>query len=175
MRKIILNLAVSLDGYIARTNGSVDWLDNLDTNGYDLGFQDFLSGCDTILMGRSSYEETLKLGNGEWPFKEQTTFVFTSKQYPNQEKIIFANQEAIQLIKNLQNKSGKNIWLFGGGRFIKTMRDNDLVDEYIITTVPVFLGDGIQLFQESSMENKLQLISLDRTKDIVQSHYRVIR
>ena len=126
-------------------------------------------------MGRISYEETLKLGKGEWPFKSLKTFVFTRRKFKDGKEITFVNENLIQMIENLRRKSGKDIWLFGGGSFIKTMRDNDLVDEYVITTVPVFLGNGIRLFQEGNVENKLKLITIDRTKDIVQSHYRIIR
>jgi len=175
MRTIVLNLAVSMDGFIARENGSVDWLDDLDTDGNDLGFQDFLSGCDTILMGRVSYEETLKLGKGDWPFKNHKTYVFTSKQRKNEKGIFFVNDNPINLIKELGNGEGKNIWLFGGGRFIKTMREHNLVDQYIITIIPVLLGKGIRLFQDVDMENKLLLLTSEKYKDIVQSHYKVIR
>jgi len=83
-------------------------------------------------MGRISYEETLKLGKGEWPFKSLKTFVFTRRKFKDGKEITFVNENLIQMIENLRRKSGKDIWLFGGGSFIKTMRDNDLVDEYVV-------------------------------------------
>lgn len=175
MRKIVLNLAVSLDGYISRINGSVDWLDNLDTGGNDLGFSGFLEECDTILMGRKSYDETLKLGNGEWPFKNLKTIVFTRQEIDNKAKIYFSSKNPQTVIDNLLSEKGKNIWLFGGGTFIKSMREYNLIDEYIITTIPIFIGNGIRLFQDINMENKLELISSSKYNDIIQSHYKVIK
>lgn len=175
MRKVILNLAVSLDGFISRLDGSVDWLDDLDTDGSDLGYSAFLSRCDTILMGRVSYEETLKLGIGNWPFKDHTSYVFTRSERENDKNIFFVNENPIQMIVDLQKKEGKDIWLFGGGNFIKTIRESNLIDEYIITIIPVFLGKGIRLFQDVSNDNKLQLFGSKICKDIVQTHYKVIK
>ncbi len=175
MRKVILNLAVSLDGYIARMDGSVDWLDHLDTDGSDLGFAEFLNKCDTILMGRKSYEDTLKLGNGEWPYKNMKTFVFTSKTLKDTKNIIFTTKSPSEVIENIQKQLGKDIWLFGGSRFIQSMRYLNLIDEYIITTIPKMIGEGIGLFQDVDIENELELINVEKCKNIVQSCYKVMK
>ena len=173
MRKIILNLAVSLDGYIARLDGSVDWLDDLDTDGNDLGFSTFLSTCDTIIMGRKSYQETLQLGNNEWPFKDKNTYVYTLSRIANQESIQFVNEDLESHINTLKKEKGKNIWLFGGGVLIREMRKLNLVDEYIITTIPVFIGKGVRLFKETDIDQQLEIVSTNRVKNIVQTHYKV--
>jgi len=175
MRKVVLNLAVSLDGYISRVDGNVDWLDNLNTDGSDLGFQHFLSSCDTILMGRVSYEDTLKLGNGNWEFRNHKTYVFTHRNIENQNGVRFVFESPKQVIKKLRKENGKDIWLFGGGNFIKTMREYNLIDEYIFTIIPVFLGKGIRLFQDINRGNKLELIATDIYNDIIQCHYKVIK
>lgn len=175
MKKVILNLAVSVDGYIARNDGSVKWLDSLETDGSDLGFSKFLDSCDSIIMGRSSYETTMRLGNNEWPFKHHQSYVFTSKSLVDNEYITFLSTDPQKLILSLQKKKGKNIWLFGGSKFIESIRNCDLVDEYIITTIPVLLGEGIKLFLPSSTENQLFLKTITKTNNIVSSHYIVKR
>lgn len=175
MRKIILNLAVSLDGFIAREDGRVDWLDNLDVSGSDLGFNEFINQCDTILMGRISYETTLKLGNGVWPFDSHKTYVFTSKNNVDKDSIKFTQVSHDILIKELLREEGKDIWLFGGGHFIQSMRDSNLIDEYILTTIPVLLGKGIRLFKDVDVENKLELIKYNKYNNIIQMHYKIIK
>lgn len=175
MRKVILNLAVSLDGFIARKNDSVDWLDHLNTNGSDLGFTKFLDSCDTLIMGSKSYETTLKLGNGVWPFKGKKTFVFTRQNKRNIEDVVFTSNSPIDVVRKLKNETGKHIWLFGGGSFINTMREENLVDEYIITTIPLFIGNGIPLFKDVNVESKLELLSVEKTNNIVQTRYKVLK
>jgi dihydrofolate reductase len=174
MRKVILNLAVSLDGFIAREDGRVDWLDNLDTDGDDLGFGTFLDRCDTILTGRIAYEVTMKLGNGEWPFSNKKTYVFTDGIYPNTNNIEFTYISPKKIVNRLKNVLGKDIWLFGGSKLISSMREENLVDEYIITTIPVMLGKGIKLFQCVDEISKLELISVEKRNSIIQTHYRVV-
>lgn len=175
MRKVVLNLAVSLDGYISRENGSVDWLNNLETGDSDLGFQEFLSRCDTILMGRKSFEDTLELSKGEWIFKDLNTFVFTSRKIKDKRNINFVSDDPLEIVSTIRKQRGKDIWLFGGGNFISSMRDANLVDEYIITIIPTFIGKGIRLFQDSTFQNNLKLLSTKRFSDIIQCHYKVIR
>lgn len=173
MRKVILHLAVSADGYIARKNGDVDWLDNLDTGKSDLGFTDFLESCDTIIMGKTSYETTLKLGNGTWPFPKHKTIVFSSKPLESTNNIVFISEDVKLFIQTIKVKKGKNIWLFGGSMFIQSMRDGNLVDEYLITTIPTFIGSGIRLFLPSNNDSELELIKTTTIRDIVTNHYRV--
>lgn len=175
MRKVVLNLAVSLDGFIARKNDSVDWLDNLDTGTNDLGFSTFLDRIDTLIMGRKSYDVTLKLGNGVWPFENKKSLVFTRQQIADKKNIIFTNEDPIITIKNLRKQEGKDIWLFGGGSFIKMMKEADLIDEYIITTIPIFIGNGIKLFEEVEKETTLELVSVEQVNSIVQTTYTVKR
>lgn len=174
MRNIICNLAVSVDGYIARPDGRVDWLDDLDTDGSDLGFQDFLDSCDTIIMGRTSYDVTLKLGHGVWPFLQHQTYVFTSSTKTNQPRITFVNDHAEEFIRALKQKKGKDIWLFGGASLIQSLREFDLVDQYLITYIPKLIGDGIKLFTPTTTENELEVLHSTTVKNIVTVLYQVV-
>ncbi len=173
MKKVVLNLAVSLDGFIASDDGTVKWLDNLETDGSDLGFTDFLDTCDTLIIGRKSYDDTLILGNGIWPFPQFQTYVYTRNTFENKDNITFVNNNPVEHVKSLIKEKGKNIWLFGGGSFIKTLREQNLIDEYIITIIPKMIGKGIKLFQEIEGYHELEVLYSKRTKNIIQTHYKV--
>lgn len=172
MSKVVLNLAVSLDGYIAREDGSVDWLDNLDTDGSDLGFSSFLDSVGTIITGRISFEDTKKLSDGIWPFKNKDTYVITKGLYENEDKIYFVRDDLINLVKNLKKNKQKDIWLFGGGNLIKYFRENNLVDEYIITIIPIMLGVGKRLYHATFDNSELELLQVEKCKNIIQLHYK---
>ena len=173
MGKVVLNLAMSLDGYIAREDGSVDWLDDLDTDGSDLGFSSFLDSIGSIITGRISFDDTKQLSNGMWPFKDKDTYVITSKKYEPIDRVIFIQSDITELVKHLKKTNAKDIWLFGGGQLIQYFIANNLIDEYIITTIPIMIGSGKKLFQTVHVESKLELVEVVKCKNIVQTHYIV--
>ena len=173
MSKVVLNLAVSLDGYIAREDGRVDWLDDLDTDGSDLGFSSFVDSVGTIITGRISFEDTKKLNDGAWPFMNKETYVITKRSYENENRISFVNDDLLNLVNGLKRDKKKNIWLFGGGSLIKHFREHNLIDEYIITIIPKMLGVGKRLFLSTFNNNELELLQVVECKDIVQLHYRI--
>lgn len=173
MSKVILNLAVSLDGFIAKEDGSVDWLDDLDTGGSDLGFHAFLQSIGAIITGRISFEHTQKLNQGTWPFIDTDTYVITRKMKYMDKNITSTSEDLTELVIRLKQQNQANIWLFGGGNLIKEFRDLNLIDEYIITTIPVMLGTGISLFQDSKNFSNLEVVYSIQSKNIIQTHYRV--
>jgi dihydrofolate reductase len=142
MRKIILFIASSLDGYIARTSGAVDWL----FTNQDYGYADFLAGVDTILMGRRTYEQVLSFG--EFPYKGIQCFVFSrTRGGERDEYVTFISDNIESFIEGLKNSTGKNIWLVGGLEVIQYFIIHDLIDEFVISVHPIVLGDGIPLFR----------------------------
>ncbi len=148
--------ATSLDGYIARTDGSIDWLapyENLPEEDY--GYYDFISNMDAIIMGRNTFE---KIQSFElWPY-EIPVFVLsiTLQQNEPSEQYKIVNEPIYNLTKDLQNIGYKNLYI-DGGKTIQSFLEQDLIDELIITTVPVILGDGIPLFSKMDIEKKLLL------------------
>ena len=160
MSRIILYIATSLDGYIARADGSVDWLDRLpnpDQNDY--GYHAFLEGVDTIVMGRKSYEEVLGFGIG-WPYVGCKTFILTrdtnySPTTPDTQILSRLDENAL---KRIRSGSQKNIWLVGGGEVITAFLRIDAIDEIILFIAPLMLGSGIPLFADSLPERFLELI-----------------
>jgi len=150
MSKVKMNLAISLDGYISRLDGSVDYLgESTDKDATD-NFNAFLDSIDTIIMGRSSFDKMKEFG--EYPFKTKETYIVTSQDI--QEKgYTFITLDEIEEVLS----SEKNIWLFGGARLVQYFNDNDLVDEYIVTIVPELIGSGIPLFLQFKNDIHLEL------------------
>jgi len=142
MRKVVLFIASSLDGFIARTSGEIDWL----FNDMDYGYADFLSGIDTIIMGRRTYEQVLSFG--EYPYKDIQGFVFSRTQKEKRdENVTFIPDDPASFVEGLKCRTGKTIWLVGGSQVIKSIMSRDLIDEFVISVHPIILGDGIPLFR----------------------------
>lgn len=166
MRYVILQCAVSIDGYIARLDGTVDFLDNMDSASTQM-FQEFLNTIDTIIMGSNTYEVMLRFG--DIPFTDKRIIVFTKrtfkKQYPHVE---FIDQDVVDTVKQLDG----NVWLFGGAKLFQTCMEHDIVDEYQIHIVPHLIGSGIPLFLHQSNSTKLSLLDVKRISDNVLVTYR---
>jgi len=148
MSYVILQLALSLDGYIAREDGSVDFLKNINPD-FTETFERFVSSIDTIVMGRKTYQKMLEYG--DVPFKDKTIYVLTTKNMKASESnIIFVNDN----VNNFMKKETGKMWLFGGADVIRQFVNADLIDEMQLYIVPQILGKGIPLFLENSgLEN----------------------
>jgi len=169
MRKIILFIATSLDGYIARPDGAVDWLF---TEG-DFGYEDFYKQIDTTLMGRKTYEQVLTFG--EFPYPDKQNYVFSHRSpAPGGEHVTFISKDVVGFIRDLKTQNGKDIWLIGGGGLIQTCLDEHLVDELRVFVHPILLCAGLPLVSGSRHSASLQLLS-QRTHDkgLVELHYAV--
>lgn len=170
MRKIILYIAQSLDGYIARKNGAIDWLPSGGDGDY--GYSDFLSTIGTVLMGRKTYEQCLTFG--EFPYRDKACYVFTRDETKSKAEFVqFVHGGVVSLVRRWRASNKKNdIWLVGGAQLICEFQRHGLIDEYIITTCPILLGSGIPLFEENAAERKLTLQSQKAFKGgLVQSRY----
>jgi dihydrofolate reductase len=151
MSKIILYIATSLDGFIAKKDGSVDWLSSFDE---DYGYEEFLSSIDTIIMGSKTYQQVLSFG--EWPYKGLKTFVFTHQKLKDDKNVEFISGSIPKAITGIKKQSTKNIWLVGGGNLITEFVKQKLIDEFQIFIMPLFLGAGIPILQESVKMNSLK-------------------
>ena len=145
MSKVILYIATSLDGFIADTSGGVDWLPHPSDEQDVLGYQALLQRISAIVMGRRTYEQVVSFGPWEWCDKK--TYVFTEAVLPRaDESITFVQDDVRTFMENFQSKYPyQNIWLFGGAQLIASFSQENLIDECIITIVPVKLGNGIPL------------------------------
>lgn len=141
MRKIVLYMASSLDGYIAARDGSVDWL----FRDQDYGYAEFYSTIDTVLMGRRTYDQLLEFG--KYPYQGITGFVFSrTKAGQSDENVSFISGDIPKFARKLKSNRGKNIWLAGGAEIVREFMLNDLVGEIVLSMHPIVLGEGIPLF-----------------------------
>ncbi len=153
MRKIKLFTALSLDNFIARPDGAIDWL----FQGDDFGYFDFIDSIDTSIQGRKTYEKVLQLGGT--PDARHTNYVFTrSEKFENTEHVIFVNSDILDFCKKLKTEEGKDIWLVGGGEINSILLNNDLIDELILSIHPVYLGEGIPLFPKIEKQIDMKLV-----------------
>ena len=170
MRKVILSAAISIDGYIARPNGDVDFLimpEDLSS------MAEFFSGLDVILMGRKTYEVSLKMG-GAPPFGGDT-YVF-SRNEPSGKRngVIWTSEPPREFVDALRKNQGKNIFLMGGGELARAFLGEDLVDELHLSIVPSLLGAGIPLFPAGFGQLDLQLVECKSLpKGLVSLKYAV--
>jgi len=161
--EVILYIAVSLDGFIAPPNESVDWLDEKrfqDGVGEDedFGYKTFLKNVDLIVKGRKSYDQILDFG--VWPNQEKHTKVFTHRiPQENPYDVGFVQGNVVKHLEQWIGSCSKNIWLLGGGELNTLFRKKSLIDRYIITLIPTFLGSGRRLFNEPLQMERLSLSS----------------
>lgn len=155
-RNIILNLAVSIDGYIASEDGGYDWIvgdgdSTLDTkNKWD--FSKFLEGIDTVVMGKNCYDQ-----NFHKDYDNKKVYVATSQKLEDYDNIHFINGDIAKIIQEEAKKEGKDIFLFGGGGLIDSFVKADAIDKYIVGIIPIIAGKGRPLFLGDNPMIKLHL------------------
>lgn len=172
-RKIVLYIAMSLDGYIARSNGAVDWLSGQgEVLEIDNGYEEFYSTIDTVVMGRITYEQVInELSPNIWVYEGKKCYVFTEKEYEDNEKVEFTSESIIEFVSDIKSGLGKDIWLVGGGKLIHEFINKNLIDKYIITIIPTILGEGIPLFIKENSEIKLKLIENKSIDGMIELTY----
>ena len=137
MRKISLFIAMSLDGYIADSKGSVDWLKGQGNDNENIDvYSEFVKNIDTILMGWNTYYQIVtELSPKEWLYKDFTTYVITHNEQTSSEKIRFVNINPVDLVKRLKEENGKDVWICGGANLVQQLINEDLIDNYYIRPV----------------------------------------
>lgn len=159
MRKIVLFIAMSLDGYIADKDGNVDWLEGEDKDAETLdSYSSFIKDVDSVIMGWNTYNQIeTELSPGDWVYKDLTSYVITHRKEKSTDNIIFTDKDPRELLKELQETDGKNIWICGGANLANQLIEEDLIDEYYTSIIPTILGSGIRLF-DANREIKLKLV-----------------
>lgn len=172
MRKIILNVAVSLDGYITGSAGEFDWC----FTDQDYGMASFLRQTDALLMGRKSYQLMLEMGNDSFPgrAKSMAKYVVSNTLDSVAEWATLIKGDVLREVKNLKEMAGKDIWLFGGAELTGSLMGAGLVDEMQLSIHPLVLGGGKALFGGVRGRVKLELVETQNySTGLVQAIYRV--
>jgi len=173
-RKIIVQIATSADGYIARPDGDVGWLNEPHLKG-DYGMAAFFKTIDTILWGRKTYEKGIEMGMKSSFGPKVRNYVFSRRPQgallPGFEWV----KEPIKpFVKRLRRQPGKNIWMMGGGEIMADFLDEGAIDEFCIHVIPVLIGEGIPLVKPRHRSIRLEVLSTRKFPDsVVHLHYRV--
>ena len=179
-RKIIVYIATSADGFIARKNGSVDWLDRPAPKS-NYGMMDFWKSIDTILFGRKTYDMSVRFvkeGKATPDMFAGVKHYAFSRKPPK--KVLygfeFVKEPLKKFAKRLRAEKGKDIWMMGGGGIIGSFLDAGEIDEFIIHVIPTFIGEGIPLIAPKRRTLPLKLLSSKKFSDgVVRLHYEVVR
>ena len=165
MRKVTFGVANSLDNFIARENGAVDWL--MWSDEVMEIMSDFWKKIDTVLMGRKTYTVGLELSKGKKnPYPDMKTYVFsrTLKAEEGNADVQIVSENAVEFVRKLKSEEGKEICVMGGGEFAKSLFEAELIDEIGFNIHPVLLGSGIPLFLEMKRQIDLELIESRQLK-----------
>lgn len=175
-RKIIVNIATSADGYVARPDGGLDWLTERPAPKGFYGLPEFERSTDAKILGRKTFDRSLELGAR---FGGKTVhYVFSRRPAPASVPagVRFVTEPIAAFAERIRKQAGKNLWMMGGGEIIASFLDVDAIDEFILTVVPVFIGEGIPLLAPRHRQVTLRLLGVQQFPDgVVQLHYEVQR
>jgi dihydrofolate reductase len=171
--KVSVYIATSLDGYIARKNGDIDWLTGGES-GEDYGYANFISTVDQIVIGRNTYEKVLTFGG--WPYQKKVIVLTSAALVLGPEpgdKVEALNLPPQELVAELEGRGIRHIYLDGGKTIQRFLREG-LVNEMTITTIPILIGEGLPLFGPIDRDVKLELIASESFRNgFVQHKYRI--
>ena len=172
MRKIVLGLGMSLDGYIARRDGAIDFL----FMPKDYSMAAFMATVDTLIMGRKTLEAGLKMG-GTFSGSSMSTYVFSRSQPPGErDGVVWVNESPTTFVQQLRERKGKDIWHMGGGELAVEFLRMDLIDELNLGVLPVLLGEGIPLFPSGFPQRDFALIeNRSYSKGLISLRYKRTR
>jgi len=170
-RKVILYIAMSLDGYIATPDNGLEFLSSVEEKDQDYSYKDFVNTVDTVIVGRKSYDKVLSMGL-EYPHTDKELYIITRTPRPTVGSTTFYSGDLNELVSSLKRKEGKDIYVDGGAEIANEMLSENLIDEFYISVIPILLGNGISLFNNSRPQVRLKLISTKTyNKGLVQLHY----
>lgn len=173
-RQVILYIAMSLDGFIAKDQDNLDFLSIVESPGEDYGYSSFISEVDTIIWGRKTYDKVLSFGI-EFPYKNKKCYVLSRTKSGKDENVEFYNGEIKVLIEDLKKKEGKNIYCDGGSEVVFELLKHKLIDKMGISVIPHLVGNGVRLFKDNRPEQSLKFSrSISYPSGLVQLWYDAI-
>ena len=173
-REVKVYIAVSLDGYIAHSDGNIEWLDSVARPDEDYGYAAFIETIDTVIMGRKTYEKVLSFG-GDFPHAGRDCYVLSRTERALDGQVRFFSGPVEELLNQLRSRPGKDIFIDGGSEAIDQFREKGLIDSYTVSILPILLGEGIPLFKESKKELPLKLVkAIPFDSGLVQLTYEPI-
>jgi dihydrofolate reductase len=173
-RKAILYIAASIDGYIAKPNDDLSFLSMVEQEGEDYGYKEFLDSIDTVIIGRKTFDWVV--GQiGKYPDEGKKVYIISHSPKPPDKDFVYYNGNIKELVLKLKSEKGAHIFVNGGAQVIHELLKEFLIDEMIISFIPILLGNGTPLFLKDFPEQKLELISSKNyDTGLLQVHYRVL-
>lgn len=147
-----------LDGYIATTDQDISWLSIVESPPEDYGYHDFTQTIDTVIMGRKTYEKVLSFGI-DFPHKDKKCYVISRIKTGKDEHVEFYQGDLLDLIASIRQTEGKHIFCDGGAEVVFELMKHDLIDRYILSVIPILLGNGVRLFKEGGIRQTLELVN----------------
>ena len=170
-RKVILYIASSLDGYIAKPNDDLSFLSIVEKEGEDYGYSEFIKTVDTVIMGRRTYD-WIMAHVPEYVHPDKESYIITRTARPSIGKIHFYDGNLQDLIVRLKSEQGKNIFIEGGAEIVNELLKLNLIDEIVISIIPILVGNGTRFFKDGRPEQLLELVSTKQFETgLVQVHY----
>ncbi|WP_163655104.1 dihydrofolate reductase family protein [Listeria sp. PSOL-1] len=166
-KHVSLYIAMSLDGFIADESGSVEWLEKID-GGVDNGYQEFFNHIDTVVMGKTTYQQLFTLTD-TFPYSKKDVYVFSTEKAGTKDE--YANFVSGKVNDWLSGIHGERIWLVGGAALVKQFLKERAIDQFVITVAPIILGKGIPLFEQDSI-HPLKLDDVTRFGEFAQLTYK---
>lgn len=174
-REVVIYIATSLDGYIARQDGDITWLSAVEREGEDYGYAAFMEQVDTVVIGRKTYDKVLEMGMDS-PYPGKKLYVLSRDNQTEHERVEYYQGGIPDLIASIRAEEGLKIYCDGGAEAIRQFVRNDLIDRYIISVIPILLGDGIRLFQQGLPNLDLkQIRAQSYPSGLVQLEYERVR
>ena len=149
---------MSLDGYIAKPNDDLGFLSLVEQEGQDYGYADFVKTVDAVIVGRKTYDKVISMGF-DFPHADKDAYIITRTPRPNIGSIKFYTGDLKALVDKLKSENGKNIFCDGGAEIVNELLKSDLIDEFIISVIPILVGNGTKLFKDNRPEQQLELLS----------------
>jgi len=171
MRKLVLYIAMSLDGYIAASGDDLGFLEKVEKEGEDYGYAEFIGQVDTIIVGRRTYNWVMQ-HVPDFTHADKETYIITRTPQESTGNMYFYTGDIGELVSTLQAKEGKTIFCDGGSEVVYQLLQRNLIDEFVISIIPVFTGDGIRLFKDGRPDGDLKLLDCKSFETgLVQLHY----
>ncbi len=172
MVQITYYVAASLDGFIAKEDGNVDWLDAVRVEGQDYGYRDFYARVDALLMGRRTYDQIRSFG--DWPYKDKPCTVFSrDRELEPDAPAEFSTENPREVLDRLERRGHAHAWLVGGANLAGSFFDRGLISDFVVTLIPTLLGSGLPMLGPSGTSRRLELVErAEYPNGVVQLHYR---
>lgn len=172
MAKTVLFISMSLDGYLADVNGSIDWLSDVVQTEEDLTYDKFYKDVSAVILGRVTYDQiTTQLAVDHYPYSNVDSYVITREKRKDLDHVYFTNEDVVDVVKKQRDKYDGILWIVGGSSLIQPLVEANLIDEYQISVMPMILGDGVKLFKPTHKKIPLSLKKSEVINEMVYLTY----